>query len=98
MSTDPITNAIRKQAYDQAIAELPAYVRRRWTELPKSVTPALATAWVRFFAMAPAEQAAVFGELYRRSTVLTIDRCNQIADAQSVAVMTAAQEQEATAA
>ncbi len=73
------TSRIRQQAYDAAVADLPAYVRRRWAELPKTVTPALALAWVRFFAMDPAEEAAVFGELYRRSTVLTIDRANQIA-------------------
>lgn len=34
-----------------------------------------------------AEQAAVFGALCRRSTVLAIDRASQIVDAQSVAVM-----------
>jgi len=42
----------------------------------------MALAWMRFKAMSETEQMAMFVELYRRSTVLSIDRANAIAGSQ----------------
>ncbi len=55
--------------------------------LGESPTRAMAFDWLRFKGLSELEQMAMFMQLYRRSTVLVIDRANQIADSQSVAVV-----------
>ncbi len=85
--TDPISDAIRQQAYEEALRELPGYVAKRWSELPKTMISQAALVWVAYQKLSPDQQLFVFLDLYRRSTVLAIDRANQIADSQSVAIM-----------
>jgi hypothetical protein len=83
--SDPIADTIRKQRHDQAMRDLPTYVARRWAQMPKAFTPAVALAWLRFQMLSETEQLAVFLDLYRRSTVQAIDRANQIAESQAAA-------------
>ncbi len=91
MSTpeDPVAAAIRQQAYEQAMRELPAYVSRRWAQMPKTFTTSMAMAWLHFQKLDETEQMAVFVQLYRRSNVLAIDRANQLANAQVSAAVAA---------
>jgi len=77
----PVTKAIRKQRYEEAMRDLPTHVARRWVQMPKTSNTGMAMAWLRFQKMSEIEQMAVFIALYRRSNVLAIDRANQLADA-----------------
>ncbi len=48
----------------------------------------MAISWLRFKGMSELEQMATFMQLYQRSTVLAVDRANQIDRSQAVTMET----------
>jgi len=74
------TKANRDQTFTDAMANTGAYTATRWSSLPKEVRQGLSVACLTFQRMSDEEKLAALLLLWQRSTVLAIDRANQLAD------------------
>lgn len=74
------TKARRDEAFKQAMESTAAYTASRWPQLPKEVRSGLGVACLSFQRMTDDQKLAALLMLWQRSTVLAIDRANQVAD------------------